>query len=219
MDVVTKIIMCSEEALTLTNQRAIFWERESALILSDLHIGKTAHFRKNGIPIPKDILEKDLNRLSDLISLFNVEKIIIVGDLFHAEANNDLLFFQEWLKNHALIEIILVKGNHDKITKHVSQLFNNIYIVSNLTIRPFRFVHHPWTKDENSFIISGHTHPGVLIKGNGKQRIKLPSYQVNNNQLILPAFSLFTGLNTTKDSADFINYAFTDEEIFKVELV
>ena len=34
------------EQLTLNQYRSIFWDKEKSLILSDLHLGKTAHFRK-----------------------------------------------------------------------------------------------------------------------------------------------------------------------------
>ena len=47
------------EKLIFTNQRALFWEKNNSLIISDLHLGKTAYFRKNGIPVPSDILEDD----------------------------------------------------------------------------------------------------------------------------------------------------------------
>ena len=30
----------------------MFWEEEKALIVSDLHFGKTGHFRKSGIAVP-----------------------------------------------------------------------------------------------------------------------------------------------------------------------
>lgn len=216
MDMVTKTIVCAKEMLTLTNQRAIYWKRENALILSDLHIGKTAHFRKYGIPIPTKILNHDLATLTTLIEHFKVLKIIIVGDLFHAEANNDLLLFNDWLQKYSALDIVLVLGNHDRIAKQVSQLFNTITMVSELTLFPFQFVHDPVKSTDTTFMISGHTHPGVLIKGKGRQRIKLPCYQANHQQLILPAFSLFTGLNTKKDSEDFVNYAFTNDSIFKV---
>ncbi len=216
MKIITRTISCFDEDIILTNQRAIFWEQKGMLILSDLHIGKTAHFRKNGIPIPAEILIYDLLRLSNLIKFFDVKTIMIVGDLFHAEANNDLLLFKEWMSSYNVINFILVKGNHDRINKKISQLFNNIEMTHDFNAPPFQFVHHPKDKNDNTFIISGHMHPGVMIKGKGKQRIKLPCYQVNNNQLILPAFSLFTGLNTNKLSEDYINYAFTDDGVFKV---
>ena len=46
MNIATNNITIQNEIFTLTNQRALFWGKEKALIFSDLHIGKTAHFRK-----------------------------------------------------------------------------------------------------------------------------------------------------------------------------
>ena len=83
--IVTKNINCFNEDFTLTNQRAIFWEAQKSLILSDLHIGKSAHFQKSGIAIPSSVLTKDLVRLEELIFHFEVKQLIVVGDLFHAE--------------------------------------------------------------------------------------------------------------------------------------
>mgnify|MGYP003441823568 FL=1 len=84
--------------LTFTNQRALFWDAEKILILSDLHVGKSAHFRKHGIAIPSEVLIADLKRLEDLMIHFQPQKIIIVGDLFHAGYNTDLALFKDWRK-------------------------------------------------------------------------------------------------------------------------
>ena len=100
MSIVTKDISIQNEVLTLTNQRALFWKKQKSLILSDLHIGKTAHFRKAGIPIPSAILDNDLNRLQSLIDYFDVEIILVVGDLFHAENNTDIDQFQKFIQHN-----------------------------------------------------------------------------------------------------------------------
>ncbi len=71
MFIVTRNLSVQNEIFTLTNQRAVFWEKEKALILSDLHIGKTAHFRKNGIALANHIMKSDLERLSALIEFFS----------------------------------------------------------------------------------------------------------------------------------------------------
>ena len=47
MNLVTKKLEILGESFQITNQRVLFWEKESALILSDLHVGKSAFFRKN----------------------------------------------------------------------------------------------------------------------------------------------------------------------------
>jgi len=216
LKIVTEHITILNEELVLTNQRAIYWNKESALILSDLHIGKTAHFRRHGIPMPDDILQKDLRRLKELINHFNTRRLIIVGDLFHAEANSDMDTFKTWLKQFDDLNLVLVKGNHDRQSQRLMDELN-IHVESTLIIDPFIFIHDPSDKTTKNFTFSGHIHPGVLLKGKGKQKLKLPCYQVSENQIILPAFSLFTGLNTLSNKTDVVSYAFTDTAIFRLQ--
>lgn len=206
----------ANEELLLTNQRAVFWEKQNMLILSDLHIGKTAHFRKSGIPIPSKVLENDLQRLEKLIDHFQVEHIAVVGDMFHAEVNEDIAIFSKWNKTIKPLEWILIKGNHDKWNCTVYQELSIRTITPSLEIGPFTLIHNIRKLKEEKFYIAGHTHPGISIKGLGKQRIKLPCYQISDRQLRLPAFSLFTGLNTRKPSEMCVHYAFTEESIFQI---
>ena len=214
--IVTKNINCFNEDFTLTNQRAIFWDAQKSLILSDLHIGKSAHFQKSGIPIPSSVLTKDLSRLEELINYFEVKKLIVVGDLFHAEFNKELEDFQQWLTQFNDLKIILIKGNHDRLKNTIYSEFNIEVHQPVLKIGKVKFVHDFLEIDENFFTISGHTHPGVLIKTKGKQHIKLPSFQVTTHQLILPAFSLFTGLNTKDQPKNCKNFAFTKDAFFEI---
>lgn len=213
----TKDIICRGQVLKLCNQRVIFWKERSILILSDLHIGKTAHFRKHGIPVPSRIMDKDLERLDAVIRYFTPKAIIIVGDLFHAEYNPDVGAFHSWIQKYQEIKWTLVMGNHDR---QYYKMFENTGIkpIDNyMFIAPFTFKHAIDEEDaENQFYITGHTHPGVTLFGKGKQRVKLPCFQVSHNQLILPAFSLFTGLNTNQMPQDCKIYAFSDESIIEV---
>ncbi|QDP85991.1 ligase-associated DNA damage response endonuclease PdeM [Chryseobacterium sp. SNU WT5] len=202
------------QTLVFTNQRALFWQEQKAVIISDLHIGKTAYFRKNGIPIPANILERDLERLEVLVENFNTEQLIIVGDFLHAGKNKDFELFEEWRSKNPALKIILIKGNHDihqaDLLKHL-----DISIVENsLLIEPFTFIHEP-EDAENKFSISGHLHPGVTVKLEKRKSVRLPCFRVSNNQLILPAFSEFTGLDT-KSCEDFDCIAFTDNLIFEL---
>ncbi|PQJ80318.1 ligase-associated DNA damage response endonuclease PdeM [Polaribacter porphyrae] len=214
--IVTHKILCNNEVLELTNQRVIFWKSQSSLILSDLHIGKSAHFQKSGIPIPSSILAKDLERLLELIHHFKANELIVVGDLFHASYNSDLDEFKDWLTQFNNLKIKLIKGNHDRLKTIVYEDFGIEVFHKDLQIYSLKFVHDFKKTDKNAFTISGHTHPGVSIKGKGKQRIKLPCFQVTESQLILPAFSLFTGLNTKDCPKNCTNYCFTEDGFFEV---
>lgn len=214
MRIAEQLIKIRNEDLVLTNQRAMYWKRNNTLILSDLHIGKTAHFRKHGIPMPDAILQKDLERLKQLILHFKAEQLLIVGDLFHAENNSDMETFRQWLKQFQDLKMTLIKGNHDRLSNKLMTTFNS-KVETELTVEPFTFVHEHLKIHSNKFTISGHIHPGVMIKGKGKQKLKLPCYQVTDKQIILPAFSLFTGLNTRLQPKEVVNYAFTEDSIFK----
>jgi DNA ligase-associated metallophosphoesterase len=214
MNIVQEKITLRNESIILTNQRALFWEREHLLVLSDLHVGKTAHFRKHGIPIPDDILIEDLNRLSVLIQHFNPQHIYIVGDLFHAEANRNMEYFLNWRSQYKDLKMNLIKGNHDRLSElWISKL--DLIVETKVAIAPFLFVHDPSEDKGDYFSISGHIHPGVLIKGRGRQKLKLPCYAITEDELILPAFSKFTGLNSRYGNKDTVHYAFTDNEFFK----
>ena len=214
MKIVEEHIALEGEQLILTNQRCIYWQREQALILSDLHVGKTAHFRRHGIPMPDDILKNDLLRLERLIGHFSAKQVFVVGDLFHAEVNSDIQTFEAWLQKFEDLRLTLIQGNHDKKSKHILDALQ-IEAVDVLNVAPFSFVHDLEDDKSDLFSISGHTHPGVLIKGKGRQKFKLPCYQISDTQLILPAFSLFTGLNIHNHPEGATFYAFTETAIFK----
>ncbi|MBK7884096.1 MAG: hypothetical protein IPJ81_10085 [Chitinophagaceae bacterium] len=80
----------------LSGNRCIFWEEKKSLILSDLHLGKTGHFRKNGIAVPQNIYKDDMHRLVDAIQFFKPGNLIIVGDMFHSRENNEMGLFLKW---------------------------------------------------------------------------------------------------------------------------
>ncbi|MGO4709740.1 ligase-associated DNA damage response endonuclease PdeM [Chryseobacterium sp. 2TAF14] len=214
MKIVTKNIKIKNEVFTLTNQRAMFWEKEKALIFSDLHIGKTAHFRKNGIALSHQIFESDLQRLSVLIEYFKPEKFIIVGDLLHAGDNSDVDKFCEWKSLFPGIEFHLVEGNHDKISKKLEAKLCLNFKSQQLEIDDVVFV-HDFEKSNPKFQITGHIHPGFIINSPVK-KIKLPCFVITENQLLLPAFSEFTGLDTKNLPKNGRFYVFTDAEIYEI---
>jgi metallophosphoesterase superfamily enzyme len=77
------------EELTLLPDKAIYWKRKKNLLLSDLHLAKSGHFRKAGIALPSSIHKNDLSRLSKIIDEFPVEKVYLLGDLFHSKENKE----------------------------------------------------------------------------------------------------------------------------------
>ncbi|MEL1253210.1 ligase-associated DNA damage response endonuclease PdeM [Flavobacterium sp. DGU38] len=169
---------------------AAFWEEKKILLISDLHLGKVSHFRKHGMAIPEKAIPENFNRLNNILELFDIETIIFLGDLFHSKMNNEWDLFSDWTKTITQ-QLILIEGNHDVISKkHYTDL--NIEIHSEIIIDGFLLTHHPSTR-ENFFNLCGHIHPGIKLKGLGKQFLGLSCFFRKPNQLIFPAFGAFTG--------------------------
>ena len=185
------------ETLWLTPQRAIFWEAEKALLVSDCHLGKTGHFRKEGIAVPQNVYKEDLERLIYLIQFFKATQLIVVGDLFHSRGNKELDLFQKWRRDFPGFPIHLVRGNHDiledewyartAITLHEGTLYKGA----------FSFTHHPpeaaSEKTGDTYLFTGHLHPSVTMVGMGKQSLRFPCFYFGKDHAILPAFGRFTG--------------------------
>lgn len=209
-------IHCNEEEILLSNMRCAFWKKEQTLILSDMHLGKSAHFRKNGISIPSAVLDDDLLRLAMAIEYFNAHNVIIVGDMFHYDYNTDIEKFYLWQQKFNHIKWILIEGNHDRLTEKIYKSLNIEVVKNCYEKRTFIFSHKPCK--HLGYVVSGHIHPGVVINGKANQRIKLPCFVQTNEQLILPAFSAFTGLDlhTIYSRKEATFFAFTSQMIFKV---
>src|ERR1051326_5913604 len=77
------------EELILLPERAVFWKRKNLVLLSDLHLGRSGHLRKAGIPLSSKVHEDDLNRLSAVLQKVSPEKIYLLGDLFHSTHNRE----------------------------------------------------------------------------------------------------------------------------------
>jgi len=208
-------IRINNQNFILHQSGAAFWEEEKILLISDVHLGKVAHFRKHGIGIPKDAIFENFTRLDAVLQLFNPEMIVFLGDLFHSKINNEWDFFVEWTKKHQQ-KIILVEGNHDIISKqYYADL--NIEIYSELIIDNFLLTHHP-TEEEGLFNFCGHIHPGIQLRGLGRQFLSLSCFFQKPNQLIFPAFGEFTGNSYLVPTENDKAYAITKEGIIEVTI-
>ena len=196
----------SNQQLWLTSDRTLYWEEEKSLIVSDLHFGKTGHFRKSGIAVPQSVYKEDLQRLVVQIQYFQPKQLIIVGDMFHSHENREMELFLKWRSDLPHLDIQLVRGNHD-ILKEGWYADAGIRLShSTLSMNRFHFVHDisDLANDNGSFaesvsgsaayFFSGHIHPGIRIQGLGKQSLCFPCFYFGRKYAVLPAFSRFTGV-------------------------
>ena len=201
----------------LSHQRCVFWEEEKTLIVSDLHFGKAGHFRKSGIAVPQNVFKEDLQRLFTQIQFYQPKQVIITGDLFHSEENNEMNLFLKWRNDIASTAITLVKGNHD--------ILNNVWYKAaglsvadeQLVVGNFIFRHDINTAGSQlptgNYIFSGHIHPGVRISNGSRQSLCFPCYYFGEQYAVLPAFSKFTGLAMMKQKKKDIVFAIVNQSV------
>ena len=213
----------------LTTDRTMFWEEEKALIVSDLHFGKTGHFRKSGIAIPPSVYREDLQRLVVQIQYFQPRELIIVGDMFHSHANKELELFLKWRSELAGIHIRLVRGNHDILKDEWYQQAGIDLSSQTLSRKDFHFVHdisdqlkqgNGFIKnisEERSYFFSGHIHPGIRLNGMGKQSLCFPCFYFGKKYAVLPAFSRFTGVAMIYPDAEEEVFAIVNQELIQLQ--
>jgi DNA ligase-associated metallophosphoesterase len=213
----------------LTTDRTMFWEEERALILSDLHFGKTGHFRKSGIAVPPSLFKEDLQRLVVQIQYFQPSELIIVGDMFHSHGNKELDLFLKWRLDLAGVPIRLVRGNHDILKDEWYKLADIELSSQSLSRKDFHFVHDISDQlnqrsgfiknisEERSYFFSGHIHPGIRLNGMGRQSLCFPCFYFGKTYAVLPAFSRFTGVAMIYPEAEEEVFAIVNQELIQLQ--
>lgn len=210
-----------QQTLWLSPARCIFWEDESVLIVSDLHFGKSGHFRKSGIGIPQNIFKEDLQRLFSQIQFFKPKILLIAGDMFHSTANKELDFFLKWRKDIPEVAFYLIRGNHDILPAKFYKEANIRVFENKLSIKKFCFTHDFSLscddKDETLFTFSGHLHPGIKLNGIGNQSLMLACFYFSKKYAVLPAFSAFTGLSKIRPAKTDNVFVLVKDEVLKIQ--
>ena len=208
-----------DQTFWLSPERTMFWEQQRTLIVADMHFGKTGHFRRSGIAVPSNIYKADLQRLISVIFLHKAERLIIVGDMTHSAENKELDLFIKWRRDFSSLRIDLVKGNHDILNAAWYDSASVNLFENELVENGFRFRHGDEedmaTRSDLLYTFSGHLHPGVTLRGQGKQHLRLPCFYFGHEQGILPAFSHFTGTYTVNPEPGETVYALAGKELVR----
>lgn len=208
-------ITVKNQNLELLPQKGIFWIDTQTLIVSDLHLGKAAHFRKSGIPAPEKINRKNIVRLNALLKYYTPRRLLILGDLFHSDANREWLDFEHFTQQWPSVEMLLIRGNHDLLHSSFYDAAG-IKSIDSLKESGFLFLHdadEATDASENLITVSGHIHPGVRLRGKGRQSLRFPCFLISNRNMLLPAFGEFTGLHTINAKPDEQIYAVVENRV------
>ena len=204
------------ETLLLTAARAVVWPARSALIVADLHIGKAAAFRARGMPVPRGTTSDTLGRLTAQIDANAVRRVYVLGDLLHARQAlppATLAALCAWRERHENLEIVLVRGNHDR---HAGPPPRELRVDTHdaVVAGPFVLAHHP-LPSVDGYVLCGHLHPAVRVSGR-LDSVRLPCYWLRADVGVLPAFGAFTGAHEIAPGPGDRVYAVAEERLFEL---
>lgn len=206
-----------DQTLWLSPEKCMFWENQQALILCDLHLGKSGHFRKEGIGVPQQVLEHDLSRLDTQIQYFLPTSLIVIGDLFHSRYNQEINYFSKWREKNHMTDIHLIQGNHDILPANFYDDLNIMLHKEEWDVSPFVFRHEQSNySNKNQYEISGHIHPGIKMKGKGKQSLKFPCFYFTESEAFMPAFGKFTGLHIIEPAKGASVFAVAENQVIHI---
>ena len=184
------------ESLHLLPDRALLWPRARTLVIADLHLGKAQHFRRAGIALPRGGTGHDLARLDRLLADTGATRLLVLGDLLHADARDAPWreAWQAWRARHAGLAVALVGGNHDRALRANPALAQTLGLQLHgalLREAPFVFVHDidDAAPGAGDYRLGGHVHPVVRLPG----LPRLPAFVFGPEAGLLPAFTAFAG--------------------------
>jgi DNA ligase-associated metallophosphoesterase len=168
---------------------ALYWPDACLLIVSDMHLGKSARLSAvGGAQLPPYETRETLQRLDDDIAAATTDRVICLGDSFDAPGIDAILPEEEqlWITRlQAGREWIWITGNHDPAPVSLSGEHRATHQEGPLE---FRHIASPGAMAE----VSGHYHPKARLVVRGR-RYSRPCFLIDSQRLIVPAYGAFTG--------------------------
>ena len=183
--------------LQLWPQKAAFDPDLRLLLVADVHLGKAVSFRQLGVPVPEATTAEALARLDALIDATAAIGIVFLGDLLHsarAHAAGTMAAVAGWRARRAALALTLVRGNHDAHAGDPPATLGVQVVDGPLRLGSWALLHQPG-EVPGAYALAGHVHPGVVLGGRGRDRLRLPCFHFGPKGGVLPAFGPFTGLH------------------------
>ena len=204
------------EALTLWPDGSVHWAAAETLWLSDLHLGKAAHFRRHGVPIGSEPTLKTLHHLREGLMRLKPRRVLLLGDLFHSDMNREWEPFAGLCAEFSAVEWVLVRGNHDLIPEALLRA-SGIRQIDRLDEGVFTFTHDPADRGSDfGYHVCGHIHPGIRLRGGGRQALRLRCFHFAHLQAVMPAYGAFTGTHVIDPAPNDRVFAMTGEAVIEV---
>ncbi|MGJ8605706.1 MAG: ligase-associated DNA damage response endonuclease PdeM [Marivita sp.] len=178
------------ETLSALPSGGLFWQSESLLVVSDLHLGKSARAaRFGGAQLPPYETTETLTRLSADLHATRAKTVICLGDSFDAPSLQSALPDTDLMTLTTLQagrDWIWIEGNHDPGPVALGGTHKRT-----LAIAPLYFCHIAEAAPKSGEV-TGHYHPKATLALRGRMLTR-PCFLFDETRLIMPAYGAFTG--------------------------
>ena len=183
------------EELVLVDGRALYWPRERALLVADLHLEKASFYARHGQMLPPYDSRETLERIADAIKRTGARRVITLGDNFHDEGGTSRLDPHAAGMLEALtrsLDWVWITGNHDEVMhRGFGGAVTEELEMNGVILRHIARCGEPRAE------LSGHFHPKMRVKIR-ERHISRPCAVIGRSEtgadrMILPAFGALTG--------------------------
>ena len=104
------------EEMALAGGLALYWPREQALLVADLHLEKASFYARGGQMLAPYDSRETLGRVADAVRLTGARRVFCLGDNFHDQTGAERLEPHAAGMLAALVRItdwVWIAGNHD----------------------------------------------------------------------------------------------------------
>jgi hypothetical protein len=175
---------------------ALFWEEQSLLVVSDLHLEKGSSFARRGVLLPPYDTAATLAMLGLVIARRNPRMVIALGDSFHdSDAHNRLSTAdgEAIVAMQARRDWVWISGNHDPaLPSDIGGI-----VAHEVAIGPIAFRHEPTGALGE---IAGHLHPKARVSTRGRS-MERRCFACDGERAVMPAFGAYTGGLSIRDAA------------------
>lgn len=174
----------------IVDRAALYWPREKALFVADLHFEKASWYARGGQMLPPYDSAATLDRLERALELSEATSLWCLGDNFHDSDGASRLDPALAARIESLsrrIALHWITGNHDSALEN--GFGGRVVEEADLAGLALR---HKAESHASAPELSGHFHPRLRVRLRGRT-VSRPCFVACSDRLILPAFGALTG--------------------------
>lgn len=181
----------------VSDLHCVYLRDESAVVVSDLHLGFEEEMNLHGLFLPKLQRDHVEGMIDRILERYEPKHLIINGDFKHEFSRNlpqewdDIIHFIDRYQDK--VNLIFIRGNHDNYLLTILKK-RNIELLEYYESERYYIYHGDRDRSLKKITILGHEHPSVVLRDKVGGVFKIPAFVYNDESkvLITPAMSFFS---------------------------